>query len=277
MTASAQPAWTVIMPVKTLSTAKSRMDPDGGGAGGILALAFFRDTATAVLGCRLVGEVVVATADPVIARHAGELGCTVVDDSGHPGINAAASWAGSHRTGTGPVAVIVSDLPCLTAEALEAVLEAAAGLPASFLPDADGSGTTMWLATDGSAIAPRFGPGSAAAHAAAGARDLTAFVGDPDPVRPARRDVDTEADLLDARRIGVGPSTTTALDPARPSSPILVTALGRRDDGRLDLADEDGHRHAVDWETVTAAGFLDVRPGQRLVLDPGATPSVRLP
>ena len=62
MTASARPAWTVVMPVKTLSTAKSRMDPDGGGAGGILALAFFRDTATAVLACRRVGEVVVAHA-----------------------------------------------------------------------------------------------------------------------------------------------------------------------------------------------------------------------
>lgn len=265
------------MPVKTLSTAKSRMDPDGGGAGGILALAFFRDTATAVLACRRVGEVVVATADPVIARDAGELGCTVVDDSAHPGINAAASWAASQRTGTGPVAVIVSDLPCLTAESLEAVLDSADGLPTSFLPDADGSGTTMWLVTDGSAIAPLFGPGSAAAHAAAGAHDLTAVADDLASLRPARRDVDTEADLVDARRLGVGPNTRAALGEAPASHLVIVTALGRRDDGRLDVADEQGRRHAVDWETVTAAGFLDVRPGQRLVLDASATPSVRLP
>ncbi len=53
-----------------------------------------------------------------------------------------------------------------------------------------------------SSSTPRFGPRSRAAHAASGAVALE--VG---PVPGLRRDVDTEVDLWDAGRLGLGPAT----------------------------------------------------------------------
>ena len=263
--------WTVVMPVKSLSAAKSRIAR--GGVAGTLALAFFHDTVDAAIASPRVACVIVATHDEVIGAAARAKGCLVVDDAEHPGINAAAAWAASHRSTAGPVAVLVSDLPCLTPEAMTAVLDAAHAAATSFLADADGSGTTMWMSATGKPVASQFGPDSASAHRAAGAVDLAAESAEPDVLSQARRDVDTEDDLAEAIRVGVGPSTSEALAAIAPLGPLMVTALGR-DDGRLELADEQGGRHLVDWAVVGQAGFRDVRPGQRLVLDAG---TVRLP
>ena len=71
-----------------------------------------------------------------------------------------------------------------------------------------GSGTTLYAARPGTAFRPRFGPGSAARHRAAGAAEIT---------RPGlaslRRDVDEPADLRGARELGLG--TRTAAVAAR--------------------------------------------------------------
>lgn len=57
------------------------------------------------------------------------------------------------------------------------------------------------MATPGVPLDPRFGAGSAAAHAASGARAVTAGV------PTLRRDVDTPDDLAAAIALGVGPRT----------------------------------------------------------------------
>lgn len=262
------------MPVKSLHGAKSRIDPDGDGVGQTLALGFFHDTVDAVLATERIARVVVVTHDAVVGAVARAKGCLIVDDTEHSGINAAAAWAVDQLPADGPVVVLVSDLPCLTVEAMTAVLDAADGRAAAFLADTEGTGTTMWLSARGTPVDSHFGPASAAAHRAVGAVDLADIASDQASLTPARRDVDTEADLAEALRVGVGPSTRDALAMIGSMSPVLVTALGRAADGSLEVADERGARHRVDWQVVRAAGFLDVRPGQRLVLHSG---SVRLP
>ena len=72
------------------------------------------------------------------------------------------------------------------------------------MPDADGTGTVLLAAASPGALRPRFGPGSAAAHA------REAVVLADAPVR-LRRDVDTAAHLDEAVAHGVGPRTAAVL------------------------------------------------------------------
>ena len=201
--------WSVVVPVKHLARAKSRLGGPTTPGVATLALAFFQDTATAAISCMVVDEVLVATSDERVASWALAHGCRVISDDGHPGINAAAAEAA--RLSSSPrVAIMVSDLPCATPSALQRFLTVATTHPTSFLADAAGTGTTIW-ATTGDAIDPHFGTRSRAAHAAAGAVDVVADLG-ADPLLDAvRRDVDTESDLADAIRLGVGRQTTIAL------------------------------------------------------------------
>ncbi len=211
---SAERPWTVIVPVKTLAAAKSRLGENGP----LLARAFLIDTLAATRACPQVAQVVVATADPTVASDARLAGCTVVDDSGRPGINAAAAWAAEQVGIGGPCAVLVSDLPCLTPEGLSTVLQAAARLPRSFVSDATGEGTTMWLVAPGEVVSPSFGPDSAAAHRAAQAVDLVGTgLLKPEEVAVARRDVDTQDDLRLARDLGLGPASREAVALVQPA------------------------------------------------------------
>lgn len=192
--------WTAVIPVKRLHAAKSRLRgavPDARHQE--LALALMRDTAAAVLAAPGVAELLVVTDDPVAADAAAALGARIVPDPGTGDLNTAirraADVAGprSHR------AVLTGDLPALDPEHLGAALRRASAR--SFVPDADGTGTVLLAAPAGVPLDPRFGPGSAAAHAASGARVLT---GDWPGLR---RDVDTGADLRAALALGAGPHT----------------------------------------------------------------------
>jgi 2-phospho-L-lactate guanylyltransferase len=257
--------WSVVIPVKALSTAKSRMDASARDSGE-LALAFFLDTLAAALACPPVLEILVATSDVRVAEAARAAGCTVVPDTGFPGINAAARHAAEQRSGSDRVAVVVSDLPCLTASSLTAALTAAADHPTAFLADADGLGTTMWFSTDGRPPEPHFGEGSRAAHVAAGAVDLVhAHPGAADLDR-ARRDVDTPEALREARRLGLGERTTSVLD--RASARIVTVA--HSDGETVTVVDESGRLEAVPRAAVAEAGLRVPHPGQRLVLRDGA-------
>lgn len=207
-------AWSVVFPVKVLSNAKTRL-ATGTPSPGELALAFFRDALMAAVATPRVELVVVATSDERVRSTAEAAGALVVHDHGHPGINAAARWGALHASGERGIAVIVSDLPCLTPGSLEIALAAAEPHATSFLADLDGTGTTMWFATAPHAVDPRFGAGSREAHLAAGAVDLVALnPGLLDGLLPARCDVDTDDALQRARALGVGGATLAALEVA---------------------------------------------------------------
>jgi 2-phospho-L-lactate/phosphoenolpyruvate guanylyltransferase len=205
-------AWSVVFPVKVLSAAKTRL-ATGAPSPGELALAFFSDALRAAVATPRVVQVIVATSDERVRTTAEAAGALVVDDRGHPGINAAARWGARHCGVGHSIAVIVSDLPCLTPGSLETALAAAEPHAASFLADLDGTGTTMWCATAPTPVDPRFGASSRAAHVAAGDVDLVALnPGLLDGLLPARCDVDTDHALQRARALGVGRATLAALE-----------------------------------------------------------------
>jgi 2-phospho-L-lactate guanylyltransferase len=207
---SATPGWAVIMPVKGLSNAKSRIASTLTGPVDELAFAFFKDTMAAALACPLVDRVVVATSDPQVAEWARGRDCAVVSDADQVGINAAARHAARTAAVGLRTAVLVSDLPCLTPTALGLVLSAARTHATAFLTDHQGTGTTIWLADAGSPVACAFGVNSRAEHARRGGFDLVAQQPDRVDWWSARHDIDTSADLSTAIELGVGAWTRAA-------------------------------------------------------------------
>ena len=197
--------WSVLLPVKVLAQAKSRLAELAGPRRGELALALACDTVTAVLGCEAAARAVVITDDPVAAATLTHLGALVVPDQPRDGLNAAlrhgAAFAAARWPGCG-TAALSADLPALRPAELARALDAAAAWPTAFVADAAGDGTTLYTAAPGVAFRPAFGLASRARHAAGGAAEL-----EPGDIPGLRRDVDTPADLRGAAALGLGPRT----------------------------------------------------------------------
>ncbi|MGW4735936.1 2-phospho-L-lactate guanylyltransferase [Streptomyces shenzhenensis] len=201
--------WTLVIPVKPLALAKSRLaDTAADGLRPGLALAFAQDTVAAALACGAVRDVAVVTDDALAGRELTALGARIVPDEPGGGLNAALAHAAgvvrSARPGAA-VAALNADLPALRPPELARVLDAAAEFPRAFLPDAAGIGTTLLAAAPGRELRPAFGGDSRARHGASGARELRL-----DAVDSVRQDVDTGADLRAALVLGVGPRTAAA-------------------------------------------------------------------
>ena len=75
----------------------------------------------------------------------------------------------------------------------------------AFCPDAEGDGTSLVVSRDASSLVTSYGPGSAAAHRAAG---LVPLLEAPPALR---RDVDTVAHLREAESLGVGRRTAAVI------------------------------------------------------------------
>lgn len=199
-----RPQFVVLLPVKAPALGKSRLRvPEHVRPG--LATAFALDTLRAACATTAVVEVVVVTSDPGFAARCTELAIATLPDG--DGLNASLTGAAGAVRSRLPDAVPVAlcaDLPCLRPEDLAAALAQVTGGGAWCVADADGTGTTMYAAPyDG--FEPRFGLGSRATHAAAGATEI---VGD---LPSLRRDVDDEATLAAALRLGAGQFTRDAV------------------------------------------------------------------
>ncbi|TDC30163.1 2-phospho-L-lactate guanylyltransferase [Micromonospora sp. 15K316] len=198
-----QPRWAVVVPVKPLTVAKSRLR---GALPGVpheeLALALAADTVRAARACPLVADVLLVTDDARVGAVARELGARVLPDLPAAGLNAAFRY-GAEAAGTGWVAGLTADLPALRPAELADALRAAQDGPTArrYVADAPGDGTVLLTAPPGVDLEPRFGLRSAAAHAASGALPLTG------EWPSLRRDVDRPADLAAAARLGLGPRT----------------------------------------------------------------------
>ncbi len=201
--------WTVLVPVKDLAVAKTRLTRFAGPARQDLALAFATDTVAAALAADGVVSVLVVTDDERVRVHTVAVGAEVTGDAPGAGLNPAILHGAAVATGRWPdrpVAVLSADLPALRADELARALRAAAPLLSAFVADAEGIGTTLLTAAAGTALDPRFGHRSRARHTAAGVTELVTG-----PLASLRRDVDTEVDLHDARRLGLGPRTLAVL------------------------------------------------------------------
>ncbi|MET7878553.1 2-phospho-L-lactate guanylyltransferase [Micromonospora profundi] len=209
-----QPRWAVVVPVKRLSAAKSRLR---GALPGVpheeLALALAADTLRAVLACPAVAEALVVTDDARVAAVVRAAGARVLPDEPDAGLNAAFRHGAAHARDMW-VAGLTADLPALRpTELAGALLAAQAGDDGvrRFVADAPGVGTVLLAAPPGVDLEPRFGVGSAAAHTASGALPL------PGDWPSLRRDVDTADDLAAAARLGLGPRTAALVAAACPA------------------------------------------------------------
>lgn len=199
-------AWTVVIPVKAPATGKSRLSPAlADDARARLARAFALDTVAAARAARSVSHVIVVGDDASLADGAEFL---AEPGGAGRGLLPAIRHGIAHARTAGPVAVAVllGDLPALTPDELDGVLEAAARHPLAFVRDADGTGTTLATAAPGVPFEPRFGPGSAARHAAAGFVEL-----DASAAPGLMRDVDTVDALETVLHHGVGDRTAEAV------------------------------------------------------------------
>ena len=129
-------AWGVVVPVKHLDVAKSRLSAYGESARRDLALAFAVDVVRAALDCPAVREVLRA-ADPALG-----------------------------------VVTVSADLPALSPQDLAAALAAVPAGGRAFVADSAGSGTTLLAAAAPSSLLPSYGAGSSARHRASGALEL---------------------------------------------------------------------------------------------------------
>jgi 2-phospho-L-lactate guanylyltransferase len=207
---TAQPAdspltWSLVVPVKVLVRAKSRLAVLAGPHREALALAMAADTVAAALACPEVGQVIAVTDDATAARALAGLGAVVTGDEPDRGLNPAlrhgAALAAARWPASG-IGALAADLPALRPEELSLALRAAERWEHAFVPDAAGSGTTLYAARPGARFWPRFGPRSAARHRAAGAAELSL-----PGLASLRRDVDRPPDLNAAADLGVGPRT----------------------------------------------------------------------
>ncbi|MFF4274783.1 2-phospho-L-lactate guanylyltransferase [Streptomyces sp. NPDC001536] len=198
--------WTLVIPLKPLARAKSRLsDTAADELRPGLALAFAQDTVAAALASPAVADVAVVTNDPLAARELTALGARIVPDEPRAGLNAALAYGAGAVRARRPesaVAALNADLPALRPLELARVLDAAAEFPRAFLPDAAAIGTTLLAAREGQELRPTFGTDSRARHRASGAVELC-LTG----VDSVRQDVDTGEDLRMALALGVGPRT----------------------------------------------------------------------
>jgi 2-phospho-L-lactate guanylyltransferase len=196
--------FTVLLAVKSLPEAKSRLRRMSEGVGGELddgthsnlVRAMRADTIAAVREAGYVDHVVIIGDQP-------DPEYTLVQSA--PGLNAAldeaAAYARSHWPDTA-VAALVADLPAVRAADLDSVLGQAEQMARGFVPDYTGTGTTLLTAAPGRSLLPAFGRGSAARHA------LIATAIDADP--RLRHDVDTWADLQACLVLGLAPHSAAA-------------------------------------------------------------------
>jgi 2-phospho-L-lactate guanylyltransferase len=201
--------WCLVVPVKRLALAKTRLGGVAGGLRGELALAFALDTVTAALACDAVAAVFVVTDEDVARQALAALGAQVVPDLPDAGLNPALAHGAAVALTRYPdhgVGALSADLPALRAAELGRALAAGARHRAAFVSDGAGTGTTLLVAPPGGSFAPQFGERSRARHRAAGVVELELA-----DVPTLRRDVDTEVDLYDAERLGVGRRTASVI------------------------------------------------------------------
>jgi len=208
-TMSSPRSWHVVIPVKGLATAKTRLCDDPGRRRA-LALAMALDTALAAADSYLVSKIWVVTPDSDVVAAMSGLGVQAVPEpsaepkvGGLTSLNRALRAAGatvSSQYSKTAVAVLTADLPALTSEDLTSTLHEAGHSDRAVVGDCSGVGTTMLTAGPTTSLNPLFGQHSLARHMASGATALTAS-------ERLRLDVDTESDLTRALRLGLGPMT----------------------------------------------------------------------
>ncbi len=157
-----------ILPVKTLSRAKQRLQP------GLdppirrqLAEAMLCDVLDALARTQL-DEIIVVSGDETVRQIGLDAGARVLEDQ-EQGHNAAAACGiqAALELGADRVLLVPGDCPALDPAELDTLLARTIAPPSALIvPDRHGTGTNALVLTPPGALHPSFGPGSAQRHAA---------------------------------------------------------------------------------------------------------------
>jgi 2-phospho-L-lactate/phosphoenolpyruvate guanylyltransferase len=161
-----------VLPVKSFGRAKQRLgEAVGQPERAELAAGMVGDVLDALAAVPGLDEVVVVTAEPRAAGAARSAGAQVVDDPVEAGQSDAAARGIAFAVARGAerVLLVPGDCPALDAGEVGQLLGGFAGAGVLIVPDRHGSGTNALRLTPPEVIAPAFGPGSFARHAARGA------------------------------------------------------------------------------------------------------------
>ncbi|BCP53013.1 2-phospho-L-lactate guanylyltransferase [Kaistia sp. 32K] len=186
-----------LVPVKRLEAAKSRLAPVLDSAErGRLAKAMLRDVLDTLRRVETLAGILVVTDDAEVAAIAAGHGATVIGDPQEPAFNAAVlhgmHWLDA-RQKAGAL-VVPGDIPLVTVEEIEAVLDATRTSPVVIVPATRDGGTNMLAIAPPLLMPPTFGPDSFARHvAAAQALGITPAIL---RLEGAGHDVDVAADLV---------------------------------------------------------------------------------
>jgi 2-phospho-L-lactate guanylyltransferase len=269
--AAASTRWGVVVPVKRLSVAKSRLSAYGDGSRQELALAFACDVVAAAAE---VAHVLVVTDDPRASAELAGLGARVVPDDPDAGLNPALAHGADLLRADDPaagVATLSADLPALRPDDLRAALADVPAGERAFVVDRAGTGTTLLAAGPGALLDPAFGPASREAHLRSGARELVA-------APSLRCDADTADDLWTALALGVGPRTrSVAQGLGLTSRQATVRSWDATSGGSAYL--DDGTQLPLRADALSGSAFRFLRPGQRVrvALASGSVVKVALP
>jgi 2-phospho-L-lactate guanylyltransferase len=230
--------WTVLLPLKRLHRAKTRLSGFSPRDRSDVARAMAETVATTAAQVPGVDHVVVVTDE---AWDHSAAPAVTLPETGARGLNAALADAARTIAGRWPdhgIAVLLADTAAATVEELSACLAAASAHERSMVADHEGSGTVLLACLPGIALDPRFGAGSHLAHLRSGAVDLTHRLDVP----LMRRDLDTVADLtaVETRILGLprldralraaGWTATRTPVPTAPrpaGEPLAAVAMGR--------------------------------------------------
>jgi 2-phospho-L-lactate/phosphoenolpyruvate guanylyltransferase len=158
----------VLVAAKHLAFAKTRLGaalPPAERAA--LAEAMFRDVLAAALGASGAGLVAVVTSDPRLLELTRAGGALAIDEGYPRGLNAAVALATAELRGHGATTLVtvLSDIPMVTAEDIDAVFAAMPmGGGVVLVPSRDLSGTNIIARSPADAIATRFGRLSLVKH-----------------------------------------------------------------------------------------------------------------
>ena len=203
----------ILIAAKQLEFAKTRLAPVlPPGERRALAQAMFRDVLAASLGAAAADHVAVVTSDPGLLALARSAGALTIDEEFPRGLNAAVGLATSALIADGArtVCTVLSDIPLIAAEDIDAVF---AAMPAEggvvLVPSRDFSGTNIICRSPAGTVATRFGRMSLVRHlddcrsSGVGARVLRL-------ARP-ELDLDVIADLAEFERVGSATHTQNQL------------------------------------------------------------------
>ncbi len=203
----------ILIAAKQLEFAKTRLAPVlPPGERRALAEAMFRDVLAAALGANSADHVAVVTSDAGLLAMARAANALAIDEEFPRGLNVAIALATSALLAEGAetVCTLLSDIPLVTAEDVDAVFAAMpSGRGAVLVPSRDFSGTNIICRSPADAVPTRFGRLSLVKHlddcrtADVPARVLRL-------ARPAL-DLDVIADLAEFERAGAATHTQSQL------------------------------------------------------------------